>query len=139
MPKPDNLQAPPSTKRAPVPPPIPARHHPNGDPTTVNNAQGKSRKQTEQPPELPPKTGRAIAAAVKLVSPTNPVTPVANAHPIQNKENHQAVTPESEPAQLSQETNLVQRPRTKSTRRRMTEEEAIKELGSFPRALGQLA
>ena len=102
------------------------------------SVQGKSRQQTEQPPELPPKTGRAIAGAVKLVSPTNPFTPAANSHPIQNKENHQAVTPESAPVPLSQETNLVQRPRTKSTRRRMTEEEAIKELGSFPRALASI-
>jgi hypothetical protein len=95
----------------------------------MNNNNEKSRKQSDQPPELPPKTNRAIAAAGKYVSPVNPSIPTAKTNPIVNKENQLVATPESESVSPSNEPKLVQRHKSKSARRRMTEEEAIKELG----------
>jgi hypothetical protein len=125
-----------STKRIPappigsvVPPPIPVRNHVNDNTTAMNNNNGKFRKQSEQPPELPPKTNRALAAAGKFASPVSPNVSTAKTNPIVNKENHDIATAESEPVSPSHEGKLVQRHKSKSARRKMTEEEAIKELG----------
>jgi hypothetical protein len=46
-----------------------------------------------------------------------------------NKENHHIATEESQPASPLHEVRLIQRQKSKSARRKMTEEEAIKELG----------
>jgi hypothetical protein len=125
-----------STKRIPappivsaVPPPIPVRNHVNDNTTVMNNHNEKSRKQSDQPPELPPKSIRALAAAGKMASPINPNLPIGKTNPIVNKENHNVATGESEVTSPSHEGKLVQRHKSKNARRRMTEEEAIKELG----------
>ena len=107
----------------PIPPPIPVRNHVNGNTTEMSNINGKSRKQSDQPPELPPKTTRAIAAAGKYGSPTTKTNPIVN------KENHHDATVESEPVSPSHDVKLVQRHKSKNNRRRITEEEAIRELG----------
>jgi hypothetical protein len=92
----------------------------------MNSNNEKSRKQSDQPPELPPKTTRVMAVAVKFSS---PVTTTSKTNPIINKENHQIAKTESETASTTQDEKLVQRQKSKATRRKMTEEEAIKELG----------
>lgn len=129
----------PSTKRIPpppnvtvVPPPIPVRHHTSENvPVMNNNNNEKPRKPTDQPPELPPKTNRAIAAAGKFASPNSPSTPNAKTNPTINKENQQVATPSSEAVSPSNEGKLIQRHKSKAARRKMTEEEAVQELGSF--------
>jgi hypothetical protein len=125
-----------STKRIPappivsvVPPPIPVRTHANDNTTAMNNNNEKSRKQPDQPPELPPKTNRALAAAGKFSSPGNPNVPTAKTNPTVNKENHHLATAESEQVSPTNEGKLVPRHKPKNARRKMTEEEAIKELG----------
>jgi hypothetical protein len=95
----------------------------------MNNNNEKSRKQSEQPPELPPKTNRTLATAGKFASPVSPNASTTKTNPIVNKENHHIATDESEPQSASPEGKLVQRHKSKSARRKMTEEEAIKELG----------
>lgn len=124
-----------STKRIPVPPnnlvvppPIPVRHHTNENTKTINN-NDKPRKPADQPPELPPKTNRAIAAAGKFASPNNPNVPTIKTNPTINKENQNVATAEHESVPPSNEGKLVQRHKSKTARRKMTEEEAIKELG----------
>ncbi len=125
-----------STKRMPVPPvvtivppPIPVRNHVNDNTTVINNSNEKSRKQSEQPPELPPKTNRALAAAGKIACPASLNTPPAKTNPTVNKENQEVATPETEQVSPSHEGKLVQRHKSRAARRKMTEEEAIKELG----------
>jgi hypothetical protein len=112
-----------------MPPPIPVRNHINDKTTVMTNTNEKSRKHADQPPELPPKTIRVTATTGKFGSPVNPVVPTTKTNPIVNKENHHGATAESEPVIPSTETNLIQRHKSKSTRRKMTEEEAIQELG----------
>ncbi|CAF1125720.1 unnamed protein product [Rotaria sordida] len=114
-----------------VPPPIPVRNHVNDDITVINNNNNnneKSRKQTDQPPELPPKTTRVIAAASKITSPIHPIISTTKTNPIVNKENHQIVTPQTEPISPTHQEKLVARHKLKNNRRKMSEEEAIKEL-----------
>ncbi|CAF2365014.1 unnamed protein product [Rotaria sp. Silwood2] len=111
-----------------VPPPIPVRNYVNDDTPVMNNSNGKSRKQADQPPELPPKTTRVIAAAGKIGSPVHPIIPTINKNPVINKENHQVVTAESESVSPTHQEKLVPRHKLKNNRRKMTEEEAIKEL-----------
>jgi hypothetical protein len=127
------VTAPSSAKRIPalsvVPPPIPVRNHVNDNNTAMNSNNEKSRKPSDQPPELPPKTARVMAAAGKFASPNNHVTSSDKPNPIINKENQQLATTESETASATHEEKLVQRNKTKANRRKMTEEEAVKELG----------
>jgi hypothetical protein len=112
-----------------IPPPIPVRNHITDNTTAITNTNEKSRKPSDQPPELPPKTVRIAATTGKFGSPVNPVVPTTKTNPIVNKENHHGATAESEPITPSNEPNLIQRQKSKSARRKMTEEEAIKELG----------
>ena len=111
-------------KRPVLPPPIPARNHVTID-TTNNLNLDKNRKQNEQPPELPPKISRNPPPLVKPTPIPSPVT-VALVNPnIQlNKENHDIRTPETD-------VKLIQRQKSKNSRKKMTEEEAIQELGLF--------
>ncbi|CAF4420142.1 unnamed protein product, partial [Adineta steineri] len=95
----ENLMTPSSTKRLPpppigsvAPPPIPVRTHASDNITAMNSNNEKSRKQSEQPPELPPKTTRVIAAGGKFSSPLNPVPSTQKVNPIINKENQQVTT-----------------------------------------------
>lgn len=108
-------------KRPVLPPPIPARNHVTID-TTNNLNLDKNRKQNEQPPELPPKISRNPPPLVKPTPIPSPVT-VALVNPnIQlNKENHDIRTPETD-------VKLIQRQKSKNSRKKMTEEEAIQEL-----------
>ncbi|UJR25286.1 hypothetical protein I4U23_006638 [Adineta vaga] len=116
------LMTPPSTKRLP-PPPIPVRNPINNNTTAMNSNNEKPPKISDQPPELPPKTSRAIAAAGKF-SPSTHTTPTNNkTNPIINKENQQA-----ESVSAAQDGKLIPRHKPKSARRKMTEEEAINEL-----------
>ncbi len=104
------------------------RHNGNGDIPSINNNNEKVRKPAEKPPELPPelpiKTSRVIAAANKISSSTN-----VNANPVINKENHPLAPSAPQLASPSQELRPVERNKSKNHRRKMTEEEAIKELG----------
>lgn len=110
------------TKRPLLPPPIPARNHVTVEPTNNSNLD-KNRKQNDQPPELPPKINRNPTPLVKPTAIPSPVT-VALVNPnIQlNKENHDIRTPETD-------VKLIQRQKSKNSRKKMTEEEAIQELG----------
>ncbi|CAF3093603.1 unnamed protein product [Rotaria socialis] len=118
-----------------IPPPIPSRNHINDDTiannnnNNNNNNSGKYRKQAEQAPELPPKTVRLLATTGKVASPIHPMILTTKTNPIVNKENHNVATPESE--SLSNQTKLVTRHKSKNNRRKMTEEEAIKELEPY--------
>lgn len=112
-----------------VPPPIPARHPVIDDAATTNTNNGKLRKQPDQPPELPPKTTRVLVTGGKFASPSNTVVPTTKTNPAVNKENHHEGTPESDSVSPSHQAKLVQRHKTKNNRRKMTEEEAINELG----------
>ncbi|CAF0787281.1 unnamed protein product [Adineta steineri] len=132
----ENLMTPSSTKRLPpppigsvAPPPIPVRAHASDNITAMNSNNEKFRKQSEQPPELPPKTTRVIAAGGKFSSPLNPVPSTQKANPIINKENQQVTTTtDSEVVSTTQDVKLIQRNKSKASRRKMTEEEAINEL-----------
>ena len=97
----------------------------------MNSNHEKSPKTPDQPPELPPKTSRAIAAAGKFAAATHNATPNNKANPTINKENHQAGTPPVGLASTNQDEKLVPRQKPKSNRRKMTEEEAINELGQY--------
>lgn len=114
-----------------APPPIPSRHPINGETLAHNNNDnGKARKQADEPPpELPPKTTRLMPVTGKTGTPVHPMIASAKGNPIVNKENQHAITPESEPVSSSNQPKLVQRHKTKNNRRKMTEEEAIQELG----------
>jgi hypothetical protein len=111
----------PTTKRTPPGSVLvlPVRQPGNGDITSTNNSNGKAR---EQPPELPPKTARVVAAGGKMAS--------SNMNPTVNRENQSAAAAAvSEPVIPPREAQPIQRHKSKSHRRKMTEEEAIKELG----------
>lgn len=114
-----------------VPPPIPVRHHVNDNTTVMNNSNENSRKPADQPPELPPKTNRALAVGAKILPVTNPILPPVKTNPTVNKENQNGATAETEDPSPSHEGKLVQRHKSRTARRKMTEEEAIKELGSY--------
>lgn len=117
--------SPSSTKRPPVPPPIPARNHVTVDPTSNQNVE-KARKQAEQPPELPPKIGRSPLTITKPVAPPNPATAALVNNNIQlNKENEEGGTAPASGVKL------IQRQKSKTSRKKMTEDEAIQELGLF--------
>lgn len=116
-----------------IPPPIPVRHPTNENQTTMPNNSEKPRKPSEQPPELPPKTTRVLAAVGKGPTAAQINAPVPKTNPT-NKENQTVTTTEVETVSPSNEGKLVQRHKSKSARRKMTEEEAIKELGSFHRS-----
>lgn len=120
----ESLATPPSGKRLP-PPPIPVRNPANTNTTAMNSNNEKSPKIFDQPPELPPKTGRALAVPNKIASTTH-TTPANNkTNPTINKENHQA-----ESVSTGQDGKLIPRHKPKTARRKMTEEEAINELGT---------
>ncbi|CAF3826776.1 unnamed protein product [Rotaria sp. Silwood1] len=117
-----------SSKQTPtVPTPfassLPVRHHSNSDIISKNNINGKEHKKSDQPPELPPKTARVIAATAKLLSSNN-----ATKSPAINIDNHSPVTSTSQPVSSSNELQPVHRLKSKNNRRKMTETEAIKEL-----------
>lgn len=100
-------------------------------PSTNNNHHhhhGKPRKPAEQKkPESSPKPPRAITASSKV-----PSSPTINTNPMMNKEIHTGGAAASDPAlQSHDEQQPIQRLRSKYQRRKMTEEEAIKELGLF--------
>lgn len=120
----------PSTKYAPtipIPPSLPVRHNGNGNISSTNNKNEKPRKLPEKPPALPPKTAQVKAAANKLSS-----SPCVNTNRTINKEN-QPITPPPpappRPVSPSQELRPVERYKSKNQKRKMTEEEAIRELG----------
>jgi hypothetical protein len=112
----EQMSSPLSVKRSAAPPPIPARNHVTVDLSLSNNGNDSARAMTEQPPDLPPKTLRALASGSKYTLATNP---------IMNKEN-QTVPIASAPFN---DVPLIQRTKSKNNRRKMTEEEAIQELG----------
>ena len=112
-----------------VPPPIPARNPIIDDITAMNNHIEKSHKQSEQPPELPPKTTRFVNPTSKFASPNKPAVASNKINPCVNKENQDVATPKLELMSSSHEAKLVQRHKSKNNRRKMTEEEAINELG----------
>ena len=114
-----------SSKRAPAPP-IPARNHVNGDSPTSSTSNTKPTKPSDQPPELPPKSARVKAAGGKLASPVNLTVPIGQPNAVVNKENHDVVTVDDASAP---EPQLIQRQKSKGSRRKMTEEEAVQELG----------
>ncbi len=101
-------------------------------PSTNNNHHHhheKPRKPTEQKKlESSPKPPRAITASSKV-----PSSPTINTNPMMmNKEIHTGGAAASDPAlQSHDEQQPIQRLRSKYQRRKMTEEEAIKELGLF--------
>jgi hypothetical protein len=100
------------------------RHYGNGDIPSINNNNEKVRKPAEKPPELPLKTSRVIAAATKISS-----SAYVNVNPAINKENHPLAPSAPQLAPPSDELRPVERNKSKNHRRKMTEEEAIKELG----------
>ncbi|CAF3688320.1 unnamed protein product [Rotaria sordida] len=117
-----------STKQTPtVPMPfassLPVRHHSNSDISSKNNTNGKDHKQNNQPPQLPPKTVRLIGTTGKLSSPNN-----VPKSPIINTDNHSPATPTSQPVRPSNELQPVHRMKSKNSRRKITEAEAVKEL-----------
>ncbi len=112
-----------STKRPPnisipISPSLAVRHHGNGDIPSSPSSNGKARK--EFTADLPPKVPRGISTTAKLPSPSKAQKNL----PI-NKENH----PTAEPVSPVNEPQPIQRHKSRNHRRRMTEEEAIKELG----------
>ncbi|CAF4046690.1 unnamed protein product [Rotaria sp. Silwood2] len=120
--------SPKSTKQPPIVPPpfassLPVRHHSNSDSSLKNNINGKDHKQSNQPPELPPKTARVIAAAGKSSSSNKTIK-----SPTTNTNYRPPATPTSKDVSPSNELQPVHRQKSKSNRRKMTEEEAIKEL-----------
>ncbi|CAF1188185.1 unnamed protein product [Adineta ricciae] len=116
-----------SNKRLP-PPPIPVRNPINNNTTAMNSNHEKSPKTPDQPPELPPKTSRAVVAAGKFAATTHNATLNNKPNPTINKENHQAGTSPVGSTSTNQDVKLVPRQKPKSNRRKMTEEEAINEL-----------
>lgn len=93
-----------------------------------NNTHEKPRKHTEsKKPESSPKPPRAITATGKV-----PSSPSINTNPTMNKEIHIGATAVSDSVIPSHgDQQPIQRLRSKYHRRKMTEEEAIKELGLF--------
>jgi hypothetical protein len=118
----------PSTKNTPTAnsPSLPVRNHGNGDIPSSPSSNGKARKQNEQTSNLPPRVPRAIPTTGKIPSPSKAQKNL----PI-NKENLPVATAASEPGSPSCESQPIQRHKSRNLRRKMTEEEAIKELGSF--------
>lgn len=112
----------------PVPPPLPARNYTNENYTAMTNNSEKSRKQPEQPPELPPKIARAIVGTGKPPTSTHINTPVPKTNAT-NKENQTIAPTETEIVSPSHEIKPIQRHKSKNARKKMTEEEANKELG----------
>ncbi len=121
-----------STKPSPTvsvvtPPFFPGQHQDNIDiPSTNNNINGKTRKQIEQKPESSPKPGRHLAPLTKGLS-----SPSTNTNPTINKGNHTGAVGISDHVFPPHELRPVQRAKSKYHRRKMTEEEAIKELGNI--------
>ncbi|CAF0820528.1 unnamed protein product [Adineta steineri] len=118
-----------SPKRIPTTPvsfPVPVRPYPNDNIPPVNNINGKLRKPSEQPPALPPKTVRVIAAANKMSS-----SSTTKASPVINKENHPIIPTAPVPVSPTHELRPIERTKSKNHRRKMTEEEAVKELEPY--------
>ncbi|CAF1171676.1 unnamed protein product [Adineta ricciae] len=98
---------------------------PQGKPDvpSTHRFNGNIRKPAERPPALPPKTARVAAAANKLVSSAN-----AKATPVIDKENHPVAPLAPTRRSPTDEPRAIERNKSKVQRRKMTEEEAIKEL-----------
>ena len=99
---------------------------PQGKPDvpSTNRFNGNIRKPAERPPALPPKTARVAAAANKIVSSAN-----AKAAQVIDKENHPVAPLAPTRRSPKDEPRAIERNKSKVQRRKMTEEEAIKELG----------
>ncbi len=111
-----------STKRSPTVSVVTSsspsvRSSDNGDILPTNNTNGKHQKQTEQKPEASPKPTRPFVPPVKVSS--SPTTNTKGAVAI------------SDPVFPPHDLRPVQRQKSKYHRRKMTEEEAIKELGEL--------
>lgn len=113
---------------------LPVRHHSTGGTSSLNNNDNeKDQKRKLSPPELMPKPAKSDATMDKLslMNSTHKNIPA-------NKENNMSPLPSPKPAVLpkpSQQSSEptqhlpVQRPKTRIGKKKMTEEEAVKELG----------
>lgn len=115
----------------PPPPPLPAlpvRFHQRTEPSVPLNT--KPSKQTDCVPELPPRTNRTQEPNNNKPSVTpNPGVTIVNVNVGPNKENKEISASDAPNTKVDQEITPIGRKRTGQQGHRMTEEEAIKELG----------
>ena len=91
---------------------------------SANGTHWKVHQKGDQPPELPSKIARYVPPTGKVFVPKIPIP-----NRTVNKENQPTVKKTPEPIPAPHEVRPIQRHKSKSQRRKITEEEAIMQLG----------